>query len=353
LLVVIEPSMTETAELADWVLPTPCGYEKWETAGFPKGYPEIYVQLRPPVIPALDEGLPEPEIYARLAEAMNLITEPPPELFDLAKDALTPEGAAAYFAAASGAAKGHTPAMLFWGYRTLGPLLPAPSLISIWVNALENSFARRDSVLRTLGADWADKGPFDLGVELFRRILEHPEGVEIAKAELHADNLKTHTGWEDGRIRLAPKEMLAEIKRAIDTPPRTDPDYPFVLGSGLRTRWNANTIQRDPDWRKGRGPHCALNISPGDAAKLGLASGDIARVSTRRGSVELPAAIDKKLQDGHVWIPNGFGMRYPSGPNGELEMQGVNLNELSDAALRDPITGCPEHKMTPCQIERV
>jgi anaerobic selenocysteine-containing dehydrogenase len=46
LLVVIEPAMTETAELADYVLPTPVGYEKWEMANFPKGYPEIFVQVR-------------------------------------------------------------------------------------------------------------------------------------------------------------------------------------------------------------------------------------------------------------------------------------------------------------------
>ncbi len=39
LLVVIEPAMTETAAVADYVLPTPVGYEKWEFANFPKGYP--------------------------------------------------------------------------------------------------------------------------------------------------------------------------------------------------------------------------------------------------------------------------------------------------------------------------
>jgi hypothetical protein len=57
--------------------------------------------------------------------------------------------------------------------------------------------------------------------------------------------------------------------------------------------------------------------------------------------------------DGHVWFPNGFGMSYPSGPDGELEVQGANGNELSHAADRDPITGCPHHKYTLCRIERV
>ena len=39
LLVVIEPTMTETALVADYILPTPTGYEKWEMASFPRGYP--------------------------------------------------------------------------------------------------------------------------------------------------------------------------------------------------------------------------------------------------------------------------------------------------------------------------
>jgi hypothetical protein len=45
-------------------------------------------------------------------------------------------------------------------------------------------------------------------------------------------------------------------------------------------------------------------------------------------------------------------MSYP-GPDGELHMQGINLNELSDASDRDPITGCPHHKTTPCRVEKV
>jgi formate dehydrogenase len=145
--------------------------------------------------------------------------------------------------------------------------------------------------------------------------------------------------------------MLEEIDRAVEVGPREDPEFPYVLALGLRTRWTANTIQRDPKWRKGRGPHCSLHLSPADAEKLGVAEGEAVRVATNRGEVELPAALDKKLMDGHVWIPNGFGVTYP-GPDGELVVQGVNLNELSDAADRDPISGCPHHKYTLCSIER-
>jgi anaerobic selenocysteine-containing dehydrogenase len=351
LLVVIEPAMTETAEIADYVLPTPVGYEKWEIAGFPKGYPEIYTQLRPPVVPGPEEALPEPEIYVRLAEAMRLIPEPPSELSALAEHALEPEGGAAYLSRAMAASSGSQAALLFWGYRTLGPHLPSPALTFVWAQAHANAFTRTDVVVRTLGEEWRDRGPFAIAAEVFRRILEHPEGVEIGKVDPERC-LEHNIGFDDKKIRLAPPPMMDEIARAAATDRPSDPEYPFVLAAGLRTMWTANTIQRDPKWRKGRGPHCALNLSPADAASLGIASGDRVRLSTRRGSLELPAAVDKRLQPGHVWVANGFGTRYPKDGSGELETAGVNLNFLTSTEDRDPFTGCPQHKYTLCRIER-
>ncbi len=351
LLVVIEPTMTETAMLADYVLPTPVGYEKWETAGFPKGYPEVYVQLRPPVLPGPEEALPEPEIYARLVEGMGLVGEPPEKLHQLARNALEPAGAAAYFAALQEASGGNEAKVIFWGYRTLGEHLPSPALVAVWAQAHQNAFMRRESVLRSLGDDWKDANPFELGAELFRRIMDHPEGVEIARAD--AENpLAGNLNHPDGRVRLAPEPMLEEIARAVDSEPQTDAERPFVLAAGLRTRWTANTIQRDPAWRKGRGPHCELHLAPVDAERLGIAKGDAVRVATHRGELVLPAALDARCLPGHVWIPNGFGAAYPD-ENGELVVQGGNCNELIDARDRDPISGCPHAKYTLCSVEPI
>ncbi|TMA68223.1 MAG: hypothetical protein E6J68_03675, partial [Deltaproteobacteria bacterium] len=301
LLVVIEPAMTETARAADYVLPTPVGYEKWEFANFPKGYPEIFVQV-----------------------AMRFLA------------------AAQELTATDGIAKER---LLFWTYRTLGPQLRSPALAAIWLQCQLNAMLRLPSVLRTLGPDWQARSPFEVAAELFRRILDHPEGVEIARIA-EDTNLEDHLGFEDGRIRLAPEPMLGEIGRAVASPPAHDASFPFVLAAGLRTRWTANTIQRDPAWRKGRGPHCALNLSPADARDLGLRDGDRVRVATRRGAVTLPAQIDPKLLPGHVWMPNGFGMVH----DGMLD--GANQNELTDTADRDPFTGIPHHRHVRCRLER-
>jgi anaerobic selenocysteine-containing dehydrogenase len=350
LLVVIDPAMTETARLADYVLPTPVGYEKWEIAMFPKRYPEVDVQLRPPVVPGPPEALPEPEIYVRLAEAMGLFGPPPARLEELAARALEPEGAAEFVMAAQELAGGNANRVLYWAYRTLGRHLPAPSLVAVWLLCGLNAMLRPAGIVRGLGGQWEGVGPFELAHELFRRILAHPEGIEVARVA-EATNLEDHVNFEDGRVRLAPEPMLAEVQRAIATVPAADPDYPFVLAAGLRTRWTANTIQRDPRWRKGRGPHCALNLSPDDARHLGVREGDRLRVSTRRGAVVLPAALDPKLRAGHVWMPNGFGMVHEG--DGTTVVDGANQNELTDAADRDAFTGIPHHRHVACRIEPV
>jgi len=347
LLVVIDPAMTETARLADYVLPTPVGYEKWEIAVFPRGVPEIYMQVRPPVVPAPADALPEPEIYVRLCEAMDLYGPPPAELAALAAEALTPAGAMAFLGAAQAASNGNQHQMLVWAYRVLGPLLPAPALTAPFFIAHLNAMFRPESVARTLGPAWDGKPPFEVGTELFRRFLAHPEGVEIARQRLET-NLEDHLGFADRKIRLAPEPMMPEIARAIATAPRVDPSFPLIMAAGLRTRWTANTIQRDPAWRKGKGPHCALNLSPADAAALGIRDGDTVRVETRRGALTMPAQVDRKLMAGHVWMPNGFGMVSADGM-----VQGANQNELTDVGDRDPFTGIPHHRYVPVRVERV
>jgi formate dehydrogenase len=359
LLVVIDPAFTETARLAHYVLPTGVGYEKWEFAIFPRAYPEVYAQVRPPVVAPPAEALPEPEIYVRLGEAMDLYGEPPAILQRLAGKAHLPIVRGLYFIAGAWLARQQAmrpgddgrSRFLFWIYRTLGPTFPSPALSAIYLLCHANAFARRKDVLRTLGPRWRFRSPFALAAELFRRILAHPEGVEILKLSTD-DNLGDHIHFADKRVRLAPQPALDEIARAVRTRQQPDSRYPFVMATGLRTRWTANTIQRDPKWRKGRGPHCTLSLSPKDAERLGVKTEDIVRVETPRNAVELPAFVDDRLQEGHVSIPNGFGMIQKQ--EGErIELDGVNINELTDAADRDAFTGCPHHKYVPCRVEKV
>jgi formate dehydrogenase len=112
LLVVIDPAMTETARLADYVLPVPTGYEKWETASFPRGAPEIYVQVRPPVARAAHPGADRARDLRAARRGDEPVRPPPAELFALAENAHTPEGAMAYMMAGAGGRRRREPAHL-------------------------------------------------------------------------------------------------------------------------------------------------------------------------------------------------------------------------------------------------
>ena len=83
-----------------------------------------------------------------------------------------------------------------------------------------------------------------------------------------------------------------------------------------------------------------------DAAALGLADGDAARVTTRSGSAVATVEVTDTLQAGHASLPNGFGVGEPG------DSVGVAPNELTSAADRDALAGTPFHKHVPARIER-
>jgi anaerobic selenocysteine-containing dehydrogenase len=357
--VVIDPASTETAWMADYVLPAPVNYEKWEMSAFPKPFPLHGVQVRPPVLRGPEQALPEPEIYHRIATAMGLIRPAPRLLHRLARRAARPGWGLLYLLVmaplallAAGSLKRTIPMALFWLYESLGPTLKAPQLAGVWAMCLGIAVTRRADVVRQFPELAKIRNPVAICNRLYREVMEHPEGAVLGRMDPER-HFEDSNGYDDGRVRLAPEQMIAEIARALEARIQPDPDYPFVLNGGMRTHWTANTNFRDPAWRKGSGPHCALRINTDDAARLGIAKGDAVRVSSRTGSVELPALPEKQVQPGHVHIPNGFGNRYPDPETGELKTSGVNINNLTNDQDRDPFTGCPHHKFVRCHIERI
>lgn len=75
-LVVVDVSLTETARLADYVLPAATQFEKYEATFFNFEFPRNVFHLRHPLLDAPPGVLPEPEIHARLVEATGALTTP-------------------------------------------------------------------------------------------------------------------------------------------------------------------------------------------------------------------------------------------------------------------------------------
>jgi anaerobic selenocysteine-containing dehydrogenase len=151
-------------------------------------------------------------------------------------------------------------------------------------------------------------------------------------------------------VQLAVPELLAELRTLRDEDPsQRDPAFPFVLAAGERRTSTANTIFRDPSWRR-KDAAGALRISPEDATQLGIADGGRARVTTKRGSVVATVEITDTLRPGHVTLPNGLGLAYP-GEDGRDVVHGVAPNELTASEDRDWLAGTPWHKHVAARVE--
>jgi formate dehydrogenase major subunit len=79
------------------------------------------------------------------------------------------------------------------------------------------------------------------------------------------------------------------------------PDYPFLLTTGRTLyQFNAGTMTMRTPNRELRGTD-TLDISPADAARLGVTDGEIIRATSRHGHSELPLHIDARVKEGELF----------------------------------------------------
>jgi anaerobic selenocysteine-containing dehydrogenase len=339
--VVIDVAYTETAALADYVLPAASQFEKWEWTFFDFEWPTNYFHLRRPVFEPLPGTLVEAEMYARLfaelgplpdSSTLDRLTEiartDRPHLLDHVGPLLRENPAVA-------------PVLL---YRTLGRTLPdgAASAAVLWPGC--HTAARRMpvQVQRALGTDLT--GPA-LGEALFDRILASPSGFAFSRHTY--DEIWSLVRNE--RIQLAVPELLDRLTGLSPDNDRADPEYPLSLINGQRRSHNANQIMRPPAWRK-TDPDGTLRARADDLDAVGVADGDWAAVVTRTGRIVVRAEVDDSLRRGQVALPHGFGMLVPDGHGGRVT-HGPRINLITDATDRDPIAGTPHHKDVPVRLE--
>jgi len=343
--VCIDVFMTETARQSDYVLPATTQYEKFEATFFNFDFPENVFQLRRPVLDPPDGPLPEPEIHARLVAALGLLDGDAIGQLHAAATQGRGEYAAVFAQAMTNDPKlaAVAPVVL---YRTLGPTLPhgAAAAAALWPMAIRCAQKNPDGVERAGFGTGADAGD-----RLFDAIVDRPSGVVFTDDTWEATWQRIKT--DDGLVHADIPELLDELAElATETPPGDDPDWPLLLSAGERRSFTANTILRDPAWRK-KDPDGALRVSPTDANRLGLVAGDTATLTTKRASVTVTVAVDDTVQPGHVSLPNGLGLDHVE--SGARHQTGVAPNELTASEDRDPWAGTPWHKTVPARLERV
>ena len=108
-----------------------------------------------------------------------------------------------------------------------------------------------------------------------------------------------------------------------------------MLSAGERRGFSANTIVRDPSWRK-KDKEGALRIHPNDASDLGIVDGGRVRITTEGGEAVAVAEVNDSVQPGYVSLPNGYGLSYsPAGGNSEVVGVAPNPIDLNTLARRN------------------
>jgi formate dehydrogenase major subunit len=112
----------------------------------------------------------------------------------------------------------------------------------------------------------------------------------------------------------------------------------MVLTTGRQLEhWHTGAMTRRASVLDTLEPAAVASLSRGEIARLGIAPGDMVRVSTRRGTVELAVRQDDAIPDGVVFIPFAFAE--------------AAANLLTNPAL-DPFGKIPEFKYCAARVER-
>ena len=319
---------------------------QFEATFFNFEFPENYFHMRAPLFTPPEGVLDEAEIHARIAEALGTL---PADIIDALNGALA-EGGRNVFRELVFAKLSEQPEMAKVApailYRTLGKTLPEgmQNAAALWAPCHQHAMANRKSVE---AAGFSGEGML-LGEHLFDAIIAGPSAVVISNEE-----------WSDiwqrvpgGSINFDLPDMLeAAGKLNSEEPHETTVAFPFLLSAGERRDFTANTIFRNPAWRR-KDADGAMYINPDDAARLNLGDGSNARITSERGSVDAIVEISDRMQRGHVSIPNGLGLDYPD-ERGRLKATGSSPNELTSSHHADEFVGTPWHKSVPVRVEAI
>ncbi|MBL0727022.1 molybdopterin-dependent oxidoreductase [Piscinibacter sp. HJYY11] len=155
-----------------------------------------------------------------------------------------------------------------------------------------------------------------------------PEGAATGKVRLYEDGVFPTA---NGRAKFADVayEPLAE--------PR-DVRYPFSLTTGrLRDQWHGMSRTGTIGRLFGHVPEPAIEMNAEDLARLQLTDGDLAHVTSRRGTLVLPVLASEQVAVAQAFIAMHWGEEFVSGVTSTgARVHGVNA--LTTAAF------CPKSK---------
>ncbi|MER6270556.1 molybdopterin oxidoreductase family protein [Streptomyces sp900105755] len=166
------------------------------------------------------------------------------------------------------------------------------------------------------------------------QLLAHPHGIDLGPLQPRLPQpLKTRSG----KVELLPRPIaddLPRLRAALDTSPAA-----LVLVGRRHLRSNNSWMHNVPALTGGTN-RCTLHIHPEDAARLGVRDGADVRVKGAGGEVVTPAEVTDGVRPGVVSLPHGWGHDRPGTRlSHAATAPGVNVNQLLDGSLLDPLSG--------------
>jgi len=134
----------------------------------------------------------------------------------------------------------------------------------------------------------------------------------------------------DGRARFTPASVI---------PPDDMPDaeYPMILTTGRQLEhWHTGSMTRRARVLDAVEPEANCSLHPSTIRKLGIQPGDLVRLSTKRGSIEIMAREDRAVAPDMVFLPFAY-----------VE---AAANILTNPAV-DPYGKIPEFKYSAVRVE--
>ncbi|WP_170414185.1 formate dehydrogenase subunit alpha [Ruegeria arenilitoris] len=136
----------------------------------------------------------------------------------------------------------------------------------------------------------------------------------------------------DGRARFTPASVI---------PPDEAPDdeYPMIATTGRQLEhWHTGSMTRRAKVLDAVEPEANCSLNPRTLKLMGIEPGEMIRLTTRRGSIEIMARADRAIAEDMVFIPFAY-----------VE---AAANILTNSAI-DPFGKIPEFKFSAIRVEKI
>jgi anaerobic selenocysteine-containing dehydrogenase len=206
-------------------------------------------------------------------------------------------------------------------------------------------------------------GPYGNGVNPFKKdalslqkLKENPHGIFLGNLE---KSLPDRLFTKDKKIHIAPQVLLDDIPRLRarfvdggEEALRANSEHDLRMISRLTNR-TLGWMHHSYRLVKGKNP-VALLIHSSDAAARRIDASSVVKVSSRRGSVELPVEITEHIMPGVVCMPHLWGHNRPGTRQRVANATpGVSMNDLTDISVIDELTGNAVVNGVPVKVELV